>query len=90
MRLPLAERVRPCQSITSALESSWLHNLGSDIPMGELVNLVLRPSNSKVFRPWWAEWSKHLFCASTSTFMAHLDLTIDIGEVCLFTSSFKF
>lgn len=41
--------------------------------------------NSKLFRPWWLEWKKHLFCASTNTFMAHLVLTTPFDEVCKFT-----
>lgn len=81
IRLPLAERVRPRCSITSAIEAAWLPNLGSNIPIGDLSDIILAPSASKMFKIWWQEWRTHLFCASTSTFMAHLDTTIDIEEV---------
>lgn len=57
--------------------------------MGNFADLEVHPSNSKHFRSWWSEWKRHMFCASTGTFMAHLDLMISIEEVYKLTFIFS-
>lgn len=81
IRLRLAERVLPRQTVTCAQESIWLRDIDRDIPVGELSAFNFQSTTSMLFRIRWSEWKKHMFGTCTNRHVNHLNLLVPIPEV---------
>ncbi|GJN14016.1 hypothetical protein PR202_gb00787 [Eleusine coracana subsp. coracana] len=56
------DQLQARQELKDHLEYKKIYNMATEIPMGNIADLKLFPSCSALFKIWWREWKKHVFC----------------------------
>ncbi|KAK3120531.1 hypothetical protein QOZ80_9AG0689460 [Eleusine coracana subsp. coracana] len=64
------------EELKSLLEYKKVYDMASEIPLGNPADIQLIPSNSAMFKSWWKEWKKHLFCNQLNNHLIDVEDTV--------------